>query len=267
MDYNLLNGGLVLKENNKLIISDIKNLTTVYGSAFEAKTEGMFWFMNFDGNSVFYSDQKRHHALCRMDFQNQREEFVVSAKPCYGLCLKQDWLYYINENDRKVYYCLTNGKSETKLIDEQVESFILEAGKIYYTTSQGIWTCSERGTEKEAVNDVAASTLLLLGEKLVFTDKHKQHLLIILDLHTNSTEIVDGMAVSSMNTDGRYLYCTNRLNDNSIYRIDPEQGNSIRICGESAEYLHVIENELYFCIEREWYKMSLDGGKPRKIMR
>lgn len=266
MDYNLLNGGLVLKTNDKLIISDVKNLTTVYKSTFESKTEGMFWFMNFEGSSVFYSDQKQHHALCRVDFENQREE-VILDEPCYGLFLNEDWLYYINENDRKVYRCLTNGKSETKIIGDQVESFILEAGEIYYTTSQGIWRCSEKGGEKEAVNDVSASALLLLGGKLVFTNKNKQHQLTILDLHANSTKIVDGMAVSSLNTDGRYLYCANRLNDNSLYRIDTDQGNSIRICGESAEYLHVIENELYFCIKREWHKMSLTGGEPQKIMR
>jgi hypothetical protein len=67
--------------------------------------------------------------------------------------------------------------------------------------------------------------------------------------------------------DGRYLYCANRLNNRSIYMIDPENGDSIRICGESAEYLHVIEKELYFCINREWHKMSLSGGQYQKITR
>ena len=262
MDYNLLNGGLILNVAGNLIISDIKNYTT----RFRTETDGMFWFMNTDGGSVYYSDQKRCNALCMMDIDRQKEE-VVLDKPCYGLVLNNDWLYYINENDKKVYRCLKNGRSETKIIDAEVGCFIIEEECIFYSTPQGIYTSTESGSDREKLSDSLASSMLFINEKLVFSDKNKHNVLTILDLNSDNVNRVDGIAPSSMNTDGRYIYCANRLNERSIYRVEPEKGNSIRICGESAEFLHVIDNELYFCIYHEWHRMSLAGGQPEKVVR
>lgn len=262
MDYNILNGGLVLKVDGRLIISDMKSYRTVCDS----ETEGMFWFMNFNGTSIFYSDQKKNNALCRMDVTAKREELILD-KPCYGLLLYKDWLFYINEDDHKIYRCLTNGKSEAKVTDEETGSFILEEDCIFYTTPQGIKTCNKEGNNRETVSDADASVLILIDKNLGFPDKKKLYAVTLLDLNTNKTKIVEHMASASMNTDGRYLYCTNRLNGKSIYRVDPEQGTSLRICGESAEYLHVIDNELFFCINREWHRLPLAGGQYEKIMR
>ena len=260
MDYNIINGGLLCKAGNKLLISDLKKLNTVFN--FTAR--GMFWFMNFDGSCVFYSDQKQNNALCRLNLERLEEKLLLN-KPCYGLCLHEDWLYYISEDDRKVYRCAKNGKDDTRIIDEEVDSFILENEKLYYTNVCGIWRCNNRGGEREQVNSAVASILLLIDGKLAYTNRNKQHLLTVLELDTNRMQVFDGMAVGSLNTDGRYLYGTNRFNEGSIYRIDPATGSSIRICGESADYLHIIENELYFCLKREWHKMSLVGGQYQKV--
>ncbi|NLD47423.1 MAG: DUF5050 domain-containing protein [Clostridiaceae bacterium] len=261
MDYNLNNGGLVLKLEEKFIISDMKSYKTVYGS----DTGGMFWFMNYDGSAVILSDQNKNNSIYRMDKEKCSMELLLD-KPCYGLFLKEDWLYYINENDRKVYRCQTNGRNETKVIDEQVGKFILEEDRIFYTTPQGIRTCAISGSDRDIVSDAVAAELMLINGKLVYTDKNRQHVLTIMDLDDKTVKTIDDMAPSSMNTDGQYLYCANRLNDRSIYRIDINNESSIRICGESCEYLHIIGSELFFCIDREWYRMSLTGGKYEKVV-
>lgn len=262
MNYNLVSGGLILKAGDKLISSNVKKLTTEFGTS---TLDGMFWFVNFDGTSVFYSDQKRGNALYKFSIEGQTSELILD-KPCYGLYLNKEWLYYINEHDQNIYRCLTNGKSETKIVNEQVGGFILDEENIFYTTTQGIKRCNETGSEKKTLSDAEASNLISIGSMLVFADKNNQHVLTFLNLNTNSTKVIDQIAPSSLNTDGRYLYCANRLNNKSVYRIDPETGSSIRICGESVEYLHVIENELYFCIDGEWHKMSLEGGQASRLI-
>ncbi len=262
MDYNLLNGGLILKVGEGLVVSDIKSSTTIFNS----RVNGMFWFMNFDGNSIFYSDQKRDNSLNRIDLREQREILLLD-KPCYGVVLYKDFLYYINENDRKLYRCMINGRNEARIIDEQVEGFILEQGCIFYSTPQGIRSCSETGSQRETISDIPASKLVLIGERLVFSHKGRQHVLTIMDLNTGNANIVQAVAAASINTDGTYLYCANRLNGKSIYRIDPEHYSSIRICSESADYLHIIEKELYFYANSQWCRMSLMGGQAEKIMR
>lgn len=260
MEYNLLNGGLVLKAHEHLFLSDMKRYYTTYKN----KMDGMFWFMNFDGSSVFYSDQRRNNAICTIDIERQREELVLD-KPSYGVILEDGLLYYINENDHKVYRCPKTGRAEERIVDEQVECFILEQGQIFYSNQQGIWVCSLTGKERDKISDTVASTIVLVDDNLAFCDKSKQNILTILNLRDSSTKQIDGMLPSSMNTNGRYLYCANRLNERTIYRIEPESGSSIRICGESAEYLHIIEDKLYFCIQREWHRMSLMGGQFEKV--
>lgn len=260
MDYNLNNGGLVLKLEDKFIISDMKSYKTVYGS----DTLGMFWFMNYDGSSVILSDQSKNNSICRMDKDRRSTELILD-KPCYGLFLKDDWLYYINENDRKVYRCRTNGSNETRIIDEQVGKFILEEDRIFYTTPQGIRTCGISGNDRDIVSDALAADIMLVANMLVYTDKNRQYALTIMDLDDKTVRSIDDMAPTSMNTDGQYLYCANRLNEKSIYRIDINNESCIRICGESCEYLHIIGSELFFCIDREWHRMPLVGGKYEKV--
>ena len=260
MDYNLLNGGLVLKIGEKLIANNMKNYTTV----FKDNTYDMFWFMNHDETNIYYSNQKQGNSLWKIDIESKKEQLIIDI-PCYGVFLYKNSLYYINENDRCIYKCSTDGKSISNIVDEPVGTFIIEREYIFYTTTQGIRICSELGVGKRLISHSVASLLMLIGKILVFTDKNKQHAVTILDLETNNAVAVDNMASSSINTDGKYCYLVNRLNNNSISRIDIETGNSIRICSECAEYLHLIENELYFCINKEWHKMTITGGQPEKL--
>ncbi len=266
MDYNILNGGLVIKAGDKLFISDICNYSgTHILSGDKEKIEGLFWFMNYDNGYLYYSDQLRGNALYRINIDSRKKELLLE-EPCYGLLLRGEYLYYINEKDRMLYCCTAGGKAPRRLTAEQTESFIIENGNIFYCTPQGIKVCNETGTDAETVSDALTSTMVLAGDMLAFTDKRKQYALTLLDVKTGKMTVLDEIAASGINTDGRYLYCANRLNGSSIYRIDAQYRSSIRICGESADYLHVLDKELYFCSRREWHKISLTGGNAVKIL-
>lgn len=271
MNANIQNGGLILLTDKKLYLSDVKSFSgtneipTNLANHHIAITKGVFWFMNKVGNDLYYSDQKRGHALCRMEIDSRNEELILD-KPCYKLLYSDEWIYYINEDDQRLYRCRTDGKHEMKWIDEHVECFLIEDGLIYYASPQGIRMCNETGAEKETICDAVATSILRLGDKLAFADKSNSNQLTLFDLKTGLSAVYDRIEAVSMNTDGSYLYCANRLNGNSIYRMDPATGSSIRICGESADYLHVADDELYFCNKREWHRLSLSGGEASRIL-
>lgn len=270
MNGNLQSGGLILKAGEALFITDIKNYSGTYyldsenAQAEPIHYEGLFWFMNETGHFLYYSDQLKGNALCKLDITKQYTE-VLLDKPCYQPLRYEDWIYYIHEEDRHLYRCATNGTRDSKLIGEQVDSFLLYEGQIYYATPNGIKRCSETGEAREQISECITSMVIRIGTKLCVADTKNRHRLTIFDIESHTTTTIDNMEALSISTDGRYLYCANRLNEGSIYRLDPLYGGSIRICGDSADYLHVVENNLYFCSGREWYVISLLGGEAEPI--
>lgn len=270
MNGNLQNGGLILKAGDSLFITDIKNYSGTYSldrandQAMPIHYEGLFWFMNEAGNFLYYSDQLKGNVLCKLDIVKQSSEILLD-KPCYLLQRHEDWIYYIHEEDHRLYRCATNGKRDMQLIDEHVESFLLYEGQIYYATPSGIKRSRESGEDIERISELATSSLIGIGSKLCFPDPQNRHRLTLLDVESHTVTMVDNMDALSISTDGRYIYCANRLNEGSIYRVDPVHGGSIRICGENADFLHVLDNDLYFCSGREWHRLSLFGGEAETI--
>ncbi len=268
MNFNNLNGGLVNKAGNKLFVSDIHNykgtyIIDSYGRQPVLK-DGLFWFMNCEGNSIYYSDQKLSNSLCRYDIDANTEN-VVLEKPCYGLLTCGEWIYYINENDGKIYRCLLNGKSEYKIINEQVICFITENEQIFYSTETGIYTCSMKGDKVNKISDSAALNMLLVDEFLVYTDKKNKYILTIFNLRNENVETYTEICASSINAKDRYVYCTNINNDSSIYRISLDNKSCIRICGEGANNLHIIDDDLYYNAKNEWKSISITGGNSEKL--
>ncbi len=269
MNGNIHNGGLALKQEGILFLADLRNYSgTFYKSEDSGETtlvDGVFWFMNPSYDSVYYSDQIQGNRLCRWDIASRTSE-VLLDRPVYGLIRSEDWLYYVSETDQKIYRSLLNGKNESRITDEPIETFVVDRDVIYYVTLQGIRSCSPSGSNRELVSEAGAVHLIKLGHRLAFADKRNHYLLTVLDLHTGESQVYGDVSPSSLNTDGRYLYCANRSNENSIYRIDPETGGKIRIYGEAADYLHILDDSLYFCNRREWYRMSLSGGQAVKVI-
>ena len=270
MNGNLNNGGLIMQAGESLFITDIKNYTGTYSvpitrpDAEPIHFNSLFWFMNEAGNFLYYSDQLKGNALCRLDIEQQKEELLLD-KPCYQLLRHEDWIYYIHEEDHRLYCYTTNGKRNTKLIDEHVDSFLMHEGLLYYATPRGIFSCTETGGAQEGINGTVTTGLIKVGDKLVYADNRNGYGLTLFDLKGNETTVIDNIDATGINTDGRYIYCANRLNNRSLYRIDPVLGNSIRICGESADYLHVLGNDIYLSSDRVWHRLSLLGGEAETI--
>lgn len=230
----------------------------------EKLMDGVFWFMNKSDDMIVYSDQARGNRLCCMNIRSQASQVLVD-QPAYGVIVHGDWIYYINESDHAIYRCTLNGKDKSRIADDRVESFLMDEDRIYYASQQGIRSCSLSGKDRELVLEDAAVFLLKVDNKLVYANRSNRYLLTLHDIHTGMTRQEEEISPNSLNSDGRYLYCANRSNERTIYRIDPDTGHKIRICGESADYLHIVEDMLYFCSRRNWFRMSLTGGQAVKI--
>lgn len=269
MHANQSNGGLVSKVGNRLWLTDIANFsgTVVLDSIIGERTatDHLMWFMNSDGRMIYFSDQRSHHSLCRLDTETMNTERLVDHA-CYGLIYHGDLLYYMREDDRKLYRCMTNGKKAERLTEEQVLHFLIDDDLLYYSTSRGIRTYSIHGHQTERIADFVALRMTKMGDRLAFADKNAHYALTVYDLASGHVDVWDEIVPISLNTDGQYLYCSNQANDRSLYRLDLGSGNSIRIHGEKTEYLHISDRSLYFFSSNEWFSMDLPGGQSTPIM-
>ncbi|MCJ8011821.1 DUF5050 domain-containing protein [Paenibacillus sp. KQZ6P-2] len=277
MERNTANGGLVLKAGGKLYISEstgafgtvITDLTVAAAGAGGGRTlqaDGWFWFMNEDGRHLYYSDQRRGGALYRSGTDSHEPELLLDV-PCMNLTLSGGGIYYIDENDGKLYRCGKDGCGTEPLTEERVLGYVIRSDEtLYYATAQGIRACIPGSRYEERLTGTPAAGMISAGDRLVYADKERRYALTVLDIQSGAVGAVyDDLSPNSLNTDGRYLYCANRRNDSTIYRVDPEQGRIIRIFGESADHLHVIGDELFFRGQDGWFAMSLYGGQASKV--
>lgn len=260
MEYNSTNGGLICTWQGRWLVSDVNEFQTGDPDF----VGGMFWFMNVIGDAVYYSDQHRQHTLCKYDFHQKHSEQIVD-QPCYGVQEKDNRLYYIHERDQHIYSCDLFGKNIIKISDGGVVSFVIVDDRVVYATNKGIKQCTIEGKNRELLNKVESSFVLVVGSQLFFCDIHRGCIGTRLVLTTGAEEQLPEMVVMNANTDGTYVYYAHSDHENNIYRFDPVTNTQMRMCRDRASYVHIIGEELLYYNQSEWKKMSLFGGNVKKI--
>ncbi|MCR2803401.1 DUF5050 domain-containing protein [Paenibacillus soyae] len=273
MTANIQNGGLVLRVEDRLLLMDNKEFSGTKllredaesgRWAAETFTDDLLWDMNADGDSVYYSDQRNRHAVYRLELRTNRKELLID-KPCCQLRLQGGWLYYIEESSERLYRSRLDGKGEQPVAEDKVWSYVCSNDRIYYATPRGIQTCDMSGSRHEKVTDATGYMLIEVGDLLAFPNHHRDGTLTFVAKDGSDAAEIGAIQTASLNTDGEYVYCSNALNNRSIYRVDPVSLRSIRISGDSADYLHLIGQALYYCSGREWHRLPLGGGEACRI--
>jgi hypothetical protein len=266
---NIQNGGLILDIDKKQFLCGVTDGSGTYiidkNNGEISKIEDIMWFSNVYNKYIFYSNQKYGNKMYRLDIETYRSEKFLDV-PCYQLTIFDNDIFYINELDKKLYsYNLTNNSSN-KIIDSQINSFIINAGKIIYNNQNEIALCTTSGRDREVLVNACALRLIFLNNALAFADKKNNYMLTTINIHTGQKYTYEDISTINYNSDGRYIYATNINNGSSIYRIDEDNKACFRIFGDSADYLHIIKDELYFINNKQWNKMVLSGGQASQLL-
>ena len=248
MHGNISNGGLVAKFGNKELISDFNKL----------------WFLNADDEFVYYSDGGNGHYLCRLN-ENDPEGSVILKRPCANVALGGDWLYYIDESDRRVYRCLRGGRSESLILREEVSAFVLTGkNELVYAAKTG----SLKTLNGTLAENAYPANLCAADGKAFYSAVSDNYFLNCVDIGRKSgcrgRRLCD-IIPSFINSDGRHIYFTDAKKGNAIYRLSAGGGSPVKICGESAGYLHIIGDELFFWNGFVWKRISLEGGNAKEV--
>lgn len=245
---NLMNGGLVAEFRHNEIVSDF----------------GKYWYMNADDENVYYSDGTDGHYLFRMSAEDP-EGSMILKKPCANVILNGDWLYYINELDRKVYRCLCNGRSESMILNEEVTIFIpYSRSSILYVTASG----DLKSQGSILAQGIYPTRLYISGGMLYYADRSNHGFLTCIDLAPDNAfreQCLGEIVPISINGNAQYIFFTDALQGASIYRMGALERKPLKICDEKAGFLHVIDERIFFWNGKTWKTIPISGGNAKEV--
>jgi len=216
MSGNIANGGLLVKWHN----------TVVFAKPNE-------FFLNSDEEYIYYSDRSDGNRIYRKSGPNDVGK-AITKKPCSGVTLFNVTIYFVSDDNNKVYRCSKEGKDETTFRGEETNEFcILCDGSIYAPA--------------------AARMLCLCGEKAYYADAGSGYSLACVNTKTNEKQIFPTCKPSYINTYNGDTYYSDRAQGNKIFRL----GSKFSVFGESSSLLHVIDDWLYFYTNKTWKRLSL----------
>ena len=229
MNGNIANGGLMVKFQG--------------GVVFAQPNE---WFLNSDDEYLYYSDRSDKNRLYRKRGVSGEGKLILK-EPCSFVTLYDDGIYYVNEDQMKVYRCSKEGKGRTLCSQDRAAEFgILDYGGVYI--------------------EPRARRLCVCGHSAYYADEDNDFALTITDTRsTTGSRVFPGVKPSHINVHDGYIYYTDRMQENALFRLDPG-GARLSIFGCGAESLHIIDGWLYFISGRVWRRLSLlDFGEAEEV--
>ena len=219
MNGNIANGGLVVKFHDEIVFAKSNE-----------------WFLNTDGNYLYYSDRSDSNRVYRKRSIGDSGQLIMN-EPCSFVTLYDDKIYYINEKQNKVYHCTREGKGKFCCSHTLTAEFcVIGPGRVY-------------------VNP-AARRLCASDSAVYYADTKNEFDLTAAKPNGEVLQVFSGVKPSYINVHKGSIYYTDRMRKNSICRID-SSGNQLSIFGESVECLHVIDDWLYFISRKKWKRLSL----------
>jgi hypothetical protein len=212
----MANGGLLTKWQGGIVFARVNE-----------------WFLNSDDSFLYYSNRNDGNRLTRKENPGEEGEALLKTS-CAGVVLFDDGIFYIDENDRRVYRCSTSGRGAARCSNKETTAFaVLDNGEVYINPD--------------------ARRMCAAGEKIYFADAANDFALTCIELPRGEKEVFANIKPSYLNVYGDELFYTDRMRENKIFRL----GSRFSISSESAEYLHVIDDWLYFMADKNWKRISL----------
>lgn len=268
---NIQNGGLVCRDGSTLIAGQVSrgrgmNYYQVIGDF--TQEEVMPWFMNKIHEEIYYSNALNEDNIWKVDLNTNLHQCVLK-EPSYLLQYEEEVLYYINEDTREICSYSLREKENKSLVNEEILTFNILGGRLWYSTEKGLFSCQKDGSGKEKLGDSQAIRLIGSLKGIAFIDRARDYQIGQLDLMTGKVNYISDTAATTLNGEGDYLFYNHHNDRGHLYRYDTNSGFGIKFVPERADYLHIEGKMLYYfnLDEQSWKKIETKGGRPISIDR
>lgn len=265
---NIQGGGLICTMQDQIIVSNLVNgIGMHWVESNKIFRDIMPWFMIDYKNEIYYSDASRNNSLYKLSLVDEVPKLLVS-NPVYLLQQYEDDLFYINEDDRKIYKYSLQEKSKSKVVDDEVKVFIVGEDGIWYSNTKGIFHCDLQGRQNEKI-EKCQSMRFALGEEHLFFIDTTDYQVNFIELNTGKCDSIKGAMASSINVYKDLVFYNNVRDKSNIYRYSMDNKFEIKFISEAADCIHIIDEMIYYLNRdsKAWMQVPLYGGKSTILMR
>jgi len=130
--------------------------------------------MTDDGKWLYYVDGNNALKMVSLT-KPDADKITVTKDYGYGYAVKDDMVYYVNE-DNELYYKKSTSEGAGKKVDDDVESYmaVLDGGNLYYlkdfSSRDGGTLCRANGAKKKKIKDEISSFQVYSSNVYCFID-------------------------------------------------------------------------------------------------
>ncbi|EFG88184.1 BNR/Asp-box repeat protein [Clostridium carboxidivorans P7] len=237
-------------------------------------------FINVIGDWVYYSNYSDGGKIYKVQTDGTQRQKVSDNMASY-INVKGDSIYYINHGDRDRIYVL-NSKGNNMLLTDPASYLSVTGNYLFYINTADynrLYSYDIQNSRKARISTINTKFVNACNDYLVFytgydgvlyrsTNAEGQNP-VPMTVTTNVaskagayTTLTD-KATQICATDDNDIYYISYVDGNKIYKLDTT-GNGYKVVDDSANYMNIIGDDLYYSKAGKAYIASKDGDGTQK---
>lgn len=226
----------MLDDNEHLVSMDLKleNRVTLVNDECH--------YINVVGDMIYYTNDD--DLLCSMTVEG-KDQKVIFDQEVYYMIVKGDKIYYQLDDNKKehiyVYDLTTN--EQTELNDRKSYNLNVLDDKIYYSSSDGIYSIGIDGQGEEKLMSGKVANLIYQDGKLYYNEiEFDLPRIVAYDIESKKTEVIINKKSGLLNITSEYLFYLS--SDLNVVRYDLKTKENKNIYAGNVEYGFVVGDKL-----------------------
>ncbi len=272
--YNM--GNMVQDENYIYFIAWDQHNPIIMKSNFDGTKKetiyhGSTYNLNLMDGYIYFIDKDNNDAICKINTDGQDKTQLYSGQ-ALNLYLYDNKIYFCNISDLNLYSMDLDGENVMKVSDGQVDMdrIYFSENKIYYIpwgeNLNNIYKMDVDGQNKELVYSSNYSESVI--RFFVYYDK----IIIVTSMGIYKINTLDGTKEEIVQNASIVPYFTNLLGDDFYYRnvglfhkYNLKTKEDRVISKEKVQYVHLLNNKIFYITENSQYIVMDMDGKNSKI--
>ena len=275
LHINISEGGFMLPVGDRVYYTNPRDNYCIYSMNLQfqdMRKEGdipCFYLSYRDGFLYFSGARKGKQHLYRMDLDSGNE-YPLVQRNIYEPKLAGDSIYFDDVDEHySLYRCNLDGTDVQKIASASAYYTCIENGKVYYLDiedSYHLYCVNLDGSGKEVLLEENFRELSVQGDTLYLSRRRGG--VLTYSLSSGEIQQISELSVSSLvAADDGWLYFSNRVNQNYLYKMSWEGESVTKLSEEPAALINVVSNLISFKSENtdQFYWILTDGSCCQEV--
>lgn len=200
---------------------------------------------------------------------------ILSNISLVNMFMVDNWIYYTDYNDNKLYRIRTDGKGKLKLSNERVSDYCVVGNTVYYCNNSlgGLFSISTDGKGKTKLSDDRISTINVADGWIYYSpldysvSTKAGGIWKVQTDGKKKAEVVSDFA-SWINVDKDWIYYVNDSDNQFLYKIRTDGTKKLQINNEYTESFNIAGEWIFFTNNTDLNQILImrNDGTERQVV-